>query len=267
MVVNSTKQINQSNIKKMKIGIIGTGAIGGTIAKKMVKAGHLVKVYSAIEFDKLKSIAKELGTEPATLDDVVKDVNVVILSVPTAAIPDLPKDLFANVSEDVVVVDTSNYYPFRDGDIKELKNGKVESVWVAQQIGHPVIKAFNNLLAQTLEHGGKSEGTGDRIAMAISGDDEKGKVVISGLINDAGYDVVDAGMLDKSWRHQPGTPAYCTELNTEELNQALTEGVKENAAHLRDSAILTLMERTIPPSHEEIVYFNRSLFPRNPKTV
>lgn len=251
----------------MKIGIIGTGAIGGTIAKKMVTAGHFVKVYSTGDFDQLKKRAQELGASHSTLDDIAKDVDVVIISVPTTAIPSLHKELFENVPENVIVVDTSNYYPFRDGDIKELKDGKVESVWVAEQIGRPVIKAFNNLLAYSLEHGGKSEGAVGRIAMAISGDDDKAKTIVSGLINDAGYDAVDAGPLSASWRHQPGTPAYCTELDITELKQALSEGVKENAAHIRDSAISTLMERTTQPSHEEIVLFNRSLFPRNPKTA
>lgn len=248
----------------MKIGIIGTGAIGGTIAKKLVNANHLVKVYSADGSDKLKKRAQELGASPSTLTDIVQDVEVVILSVPTAVIPSLPKDLFAGASQNVIVVDTSNYYPFRDGDIQEIKDGKVESEWVAQQIGRPVIKAFNNLLAHTLQHGGKPEGAKERIAMAISGDDEKAKAKLSRLINDAGFDVVDAGALADSWRHQPGTPAYCTELSTHELKEALYAGVKENAASIRDS-VGKLMERTTQPTHEEIVLFNRGLFPTNPK--
>jgi predicted dinucleotide-binding enzyme len=254
------------NFKKMKIGIIGAGAIGGTIAKKLAVAGHVVKIYSTQEFDKLKTRAHELGALPSTLYDIVKDVDVVIISIPAAAISSLPKDLFADVPDNVIVVDTSNYYPFRDGHIEELNNGKIESVWVSEQIGRPVIKAFNNLLAYSLEHGGKPEGAEGRMAMAISGDDGKMKAVVSSLINDTGFDVVDAGTLSASWRHQPGTPAYCTELDRIELNQALSEGIKENAAYIRDSSIATLMKRTTSPSHNEIVSLNRSLFPRNPKT-
>ena len=112
---------------------------------------------------------------------------------PTIAIPTLPKDFLANVPENVIVVDTSNYYPFRDADIEEIKNGKVESVWVSEQLGRPVIKAFNNLLAETLANGGKEPGAEDRIAMAVAGDDPEAKKVIAGLINDAGYDAVDSG--------------------------------------------------------------------------
>jgi 8-hydroxy-5-deazaflavin:NADPH oxidoreductase len=251
----------------MKIGIIGTGAIGGTLAKKLAAAGHQVKVSNTRELQELEKVAKELGVIPAIIHEVVKDVEVIIVSVPTIAIPKLSKDLFKNVPDEVIIVDTGNYYPFRDGEIEELKNGKVESVWVSEQIGRPVIKAFNNLLAHTLEHLGKPEGGEGRIALAVSGDDENAKKMISGLINDTGFDAVDAGSLSESWRQQPGTPAYCTELNIAELRQALNDGIKDNAPQLRDQAITTFMERTAPPSHEEMVALNRSLFPVNPKEI
>ncbi|MBA0882436.1 NADPH-dependent F420 reductase [Flavobacterium undicola] len=249
----------------MKIGIIGTGAIGSTIAKKLVNAGHEVKVNNTDEPQKLAEKANELGAIPSTIDELVKDAAVIIISVPTTAITELAKGLFNYLPKNVIIVDTSNYYPFRDGEIGDLKNGKVESVWISEQLGRPVIKAFNNLLAHTLAHAGKDKGHEDRIAMAVSGNDEASKKVVSDLINDAGFDAVDAGMLSDSWRHQPGTPAYCTELNVTELKQALTTGIKEDAAYLRDLAITKLMERTSPPSHEDIVDFNRSLFPKNPK--
>ena len=251
----------------MKIGVIGTGAIGGTIAKKLAAAGHEVKVHNVGEYDRLKKRAQELGASPSTIKEVVNDVDVVIVSIPTKAIPDLPKELFTDVPDNVIVVDTSNYYPFRDGEIEELKNGKVESAWVAEILGRPVVKAFNNLLAHSLEYGSKSEGAEGRMAMAVSGDDGKSKEIISDLINDAGFDAVDAGSISESWRHQPGTPVYCTELNVKELKQALADGIKENAADLRNLAITKFMEPTTQPSHEDTVALNRSLFPKNPKSV
>ncbi|MGE8341833.1 MAG: NADPH-dependent F420 reductase [Flavobacterium sp.] len=250
----------------MKIGIIGTGAIGGTIAKKMAQAGHEVKVNNTDQADKLQTRAEELGVQAATLKNVVKDVDVIILSLPTIAIPTLPKDLLAGVPENVIVVDTSNYYPFRDADIEEIKNGKVESIWVSEQLGRPVVKAFNNLLAETLANGGKNSGAEDRIAMAVAGDDPQAKKVIAALVNGAGYDAVDSGRLSESWRHQPGTPAYCTELNEEELKQALSDGVKEAAPSLRDKAIADLSALPSYPSHPEVVEYNRGLFQKNPKS-
>jgi len=248
----------------MKIGIIGTGAIGGIIAKKLAATGHEVKVYSPGGQQKLEERARELGVMPSTKDQIIADVEVLIVSVPTIAVPEL-SDLIAKVSEKVIVIDTSNYYPFRDGEIEDMKNGKVESVWVSETLGRPVIKAFNNLLAHSLEYGGKPEGAKDRIAMAVSGDDQQAKEIVSTLINDAGFDVVDAGTLANSWRHQPGTPAYCTELTVGELHQALADGDKENAAYLRDQAIGKFMDFSMPPAREEVVAMNRSLFPENPK--
>jgi len=251
----------------MKIGIIGAGAIGGTIAKKMASAGHTVKINNSGDLDKLNALAEELGVIAADQKEVVKDVDVIILSVPTIAIPTLPNDLFAEVPENVIVVDTSNYYPFRDADIEEIKNGKAESVWVSEQLGRPVIKAFNNLLAETLASGGKNPDTEDRLAMAVAGDDAAAKKVVASLINDAGFDVVDTGNLSESWRHQPGTPAYCTELDAEELKQALADGLKENAPILRDKAIGELSAMSAYPSHPDVVKFNRALFSKNPKSA
>lgn len=249
----------------MKIGIIGTGAIGSIIARKLRDKGHEIRVNNTNEPLELEKKARDLGVIAATIEQLVKNADVIILSVPTVAIPTLSKSLFQNVSNDVIVVDTSNYYPFRDAEIEELKNGKVESVWVSEQLGRPVIKAFNNLLAESLANGGKETGTEDRIAMAVSGDDENSKKAVSGLISDMGFDAVDAGTLSESWRHQPGTPAYCTELNTEELKNALKAGVKDTAATYRDLVINTFMKRTTAPTHEEIVELNRSLFLLNPK--
>ena len=244
----------------MKIGIIGTGAIGGTIAKKMAAAGHQVKINNTSDKDKLNARAQELGVTAADQKEVVKDVDVIILAIPTIAIPTLPKDLFADVPEKVIVVDTSNYYPFRDADIEEIKNGKVESIWVSEQLGRTVIKAFNNLLAETLISGGKDAGAEDRIAMAIAGDDVEAKKVIAILVDQAGYDIVDAGPLSESWRHQPGTPAYCTELNATALKQALADAVKDDAPILRDKAIAELSAMSSYPAHPDVVKFNRSLF-------
>ena len=251
----------------MNIGIIGTGAIGGTIAKKMAAAGHHVKVNNASDTDKLNARAQELGVTAASQTAVLQDVAVIILAIPTIAIPTLPKELFAEVPEHVIVVDTSNYYPFRDADIEEIKNGKVESIWVSEQLGRPVIKAFNNLLAETLVSGGKDAGAEDRIAMAIAGDDAEAKKVIATLVHEAGYDAVDSGTLSASWRQQPGTPAYCTELNAAELKQALADGVKEDAPILRDKAIAELSARSPFPSHPDVVNYNRALFAKNPKAL
>lgn len=251
----------------MKIAIIGTGALGGKIAKKLTKVGYKVKVTDTSPINVLEETAIKLGAEAAIIREVVKDVDIVIISIPTIAIPNLPKDLLKGLPKEVIVIDTTNYYPYRDGVMDKLSNGKLESVWVSEQLGRPVIKAFNNLLSYTLEHKGLPKGNESRVAMAISGDDEKAKKIVSKLIDNIGFDTVDAGSLLESWRHQPGTPAYCTELNAAELKQALKDAhdIKEKVAYFRDLTTNDLIARKTPPSHEEMLSFIRSLFPKNPK--
>jgi len=131
-------------------------------------------------------------------------------------------------------------------------------VWVAQQLGRPITKAFNNLLSETTAVGGAPEGTPGRIALSIAGDDQHAKQVIAGIANELGFDVVDGGTLADSWRQQPGTPAYCTELTAAELTAALDDAVPGKAPQIRDQIIGELVQRESLPSREEMVNGNRA---------
>ncbi|EHJ95506.1 NADP oxidoreductase coenzyme F420-dependent [Agrobacterium tumefaciens 5A] len=245
----------------MKIGIIGAGNIGGTIARKLVAAGHSVKLAGAKGPDDIRDKASEIGALPVAAQDAVKDVEVIILSIPFAQIPKVAS-VFHDVPADVVVIDTGNYYPFRDGninDVDDVDDGKPESVWSSEQLGRPVIKAFNALLAETLAKGGSAKGTADRIAIPVAGDDEHAKAVARELVNETGFDTLDAGDLANSWRQQPGTPAYCTELTLPELADALSKADKALAPKNRDTLIKSFMEETSPVSHEQIVARNREV--------
>jgi 8-hydroxy-5-deazaflavin:NADPH oxidoreductase len=121
----------------------------------------------------------------------------------------------------VVVIDTGNYHPeLRDGRIDAIDRGMLDSQWVAQQIGHPVIKAFNNILAKSLLEKGVPSGTQWRIARSVVGDSFDAKTTVLRLVNDLGFDPVDGGALDNSWRQQPGTPACCRDLDAVALSRA-----------------------------------------------
>jgi predicted dinucleotide-binding enzyme len=242
----------------MKIGIIGTGSIGATLAQKLAAAGHQVKVTNTRQPDELAQKARELGVAPATLPEVVQDVDVVFVSIPLHAIPKLPAGLLRDLPTEVVVADTSNYYPQRDENIDALENGQVESVWVAEQLGRPIIKAYNNILSQTLVAGSAAPGTPGRIAISVAGD-ERAKQVVAALINDTGFDVVDAGSLADSWRQQPGTPAYCTEMTAPELTQALANAVPGKGPQVRNQIMAQLTQRGTPPTREDLLALNRSL--------
>ncbi|RZK33875.1 MAG: 3-hydroxyisobutyrate dehydrogenase [Hymenobacter sp.] len=242
----------------MKIGIIGTGPVGGTLAKNLAALGHQVKVTNTRQPAELAQKAQELGASPATLPDVVQDVEVVFIAVPFQVLSEFPKDLFRSLPPKVIVVDTGNYYPFRDGKIDALAQGQPESVLAAEQLGRPLLKAFNNLLAETMASGGAAPGTPGRLALSIAGDDEQAKQRLSDLCNALGFDVVDGGRLADSWRQQPGTPAYCTELTAPELTQALANAVPGKAPQIRDQIISELLQRDTWPTREEVVAGNRA---------
>ncbi|MDD4969428.1 MAG: NAD(P)-binding domain-containing protein [Paludibacter sp.] len=241
----------------MKIGIIGTGSIGSTLAKKFSVAGHQVKVTNTRDMATLKEIAAKLGAEPVTIEDLVKDVEVIIFSMPFKAYQDLPKHLLQDVSQEVIIIDTSNYYPFRDGKLPGLE-GKAESEYISETLGRPVIKLFNNLMSNTLEQKGKVAGEEGRIAISVAGDNAEHKKIATKLVDQAGFDTVDGGSLAESWRQEPGTPAYCTELNAEELKHALSTAEKGKGPMARDAVMLKFQSLNSFPSHEETVAMNRS---------
>ena len=240
----------------MKIGIIGTGAIGSLLAEKFSQAGHHVKVTNTRAMPELEKIAAGLGVAAATIQDVVKDVDAIIFSMPFNAYKDLPKDLLKEVPQDVVVMDTSNYYPFRDGEINELEQIS-ESEYISTVLNRPLVKVFNNMLEGTLKHKGKPAGAEGRVAISIAGDNQEHKEIVTQLVDITGFDTVDGGSLAESWRQQPGTPAYCTELGEAELKQALADAEKGKAPAIRDVIMDKLSEMDSWPSYEEILAGNR----------
>jgi len=240
----------------MKIGIVGTGSIGSLLAKKLTGAEHQVKVTNTRVMPELEKIAAGLGATAATIQDVVKDVDAIIFSMPFNAYKDLPKDLLAAVPQDVVVMDTSNYYPFRDGEIPELEQIS-ESEYISGILNRPLVKVFNNMLAGTLKYQGKTAGAENRVAISIAGDNPEHKKVVAQLVDLTGFDTVDAGSLAESWRQQPGTPAYCTELNEADLKLALADAAKGKAPAIRDLIMDNLRKMDSWPTYEEILVGNR----------
>jgi predicted dinucleotide-binding enzyme len=205
----------------MKIGIIGAGHIGGALTRRLTQLGHDVTVANSRGPGSLKDLASETGARAGTVTEAVKDKEVVIVTVPEKSVPELPKGLFAH--SHAVVVDTGNYYPQRDGRIAEIESGTTESRWVSEQLGRPVVKAFNTMVAKHLLESGRPAGDRERIALPVAGDDPNAKAVVSRLIDELGFDPVDAGGIDDSWRQQPGTPVYAADLPADKARDALSE--------------------------------------------
>lgn len=221
----------------MKIGIIGAGNIGGTLARRLTTLGHNVSVANSRGPQTLARLATETGAKAVTVADAPRGADLVIVTIPEKNIPSLSASLFAGMPASMVVVDTGNYYPQqRDGRIDEIEAGTPESRWVQQQLRQPVVKAFNNIYAQHLNELGKPAGTPARIALPIAGDDDRAKGIVLRLIDELGFDGVDAGGLDESWRQQPGTPVYGTDLDAAGVRHALSQASRERTPEWRAKA-------------------------------
>ena len=218
----------------MRIGVIGAGSMGRILAHHLVRLGHQVSLANSRGPESLTTLAVEIGATPVSVVDAAKAGEVVVIAIPTKAVADLPRALFSNVPSSVVVIDIGNYHPeLRDGRIDVIDRGMLDSQWVAHQIGRPVIKAFNNILAKSLLEKGVPRGTTGRIALSVAGDSLDAKAAVLRLVDDLGFDPVDGGDLDNSWRQQPGTPAYCQDLEAAALRRALAEADRSRIAEYR----------------------------------
>ena len=203
----------------MEIGIIGSGNIGSTLAGYLTALGHHVLIANSRGPETLSDIAANTGATATTSEQAAGAKDLVIIAIPQKAMVNLPIDILS--SSKAIIVDAGNYYPSRDGSVTEIENGATDSEWVSKVIGHPVIKAFNNVVASSLASKAVPSGDADRISLSVAGDDAEQKKIVMQLVDEIGFDPIDGGLLSESWRQQPGEPAYCQDLNKEKLNDAL----------------------------------------------
>jgi len=220
----------------VNIGIIGAGMVGETLARRLAQLGHQIAIANSRGPETLRDLASEVGATVVTAHEAARRGEVVVITIPERAVPDLPHDLFAGVPADVVVIDTGNYYPSRDGRIPAIEQGQPESAWVAEQIGRPVVKAFNNIYFKSLLENGHPKGTPDRIALPVAGDPFEARAKVLRLVEELGFDPVDAGGIQESWRQQPGTPCYTRDNNAAQLKVALATAVRSRVPEYRKAA-------------------------------
>jgi len=252
----------------MKIGVIGIGEMGGAMARRWNEKGHSVRVANSRGAEAVKQFADAIGAEAADVYGAVEGVDVVLLAMPFTGVTKLPKDLFKRAPDGVVIVDTANYYPdVRDPRIPEIDAGMPESVWVSQQLGCSIFKAFNSSMFYALSELGKPEGSPDRLAIPVAGDDARGKQIVMGLVNDVGFDPVDGGSLLESWRQQPSTRAYCCDYGAAKVREGLRAAVKGKAEKIRDTewreryGKLFAKKPAYADVHADVIALNRSLNP------
>ncbi|WP_405656151.1 NADPH-dependent F420 reductase [Streptomyces sp. RK9] len=218
----------------MKIGIIGAGNIGGNLTRRLTKLGHEVSVANSRGPATLTALAEETGATPVTVAEAARGAELVVVTIPLGKVPDLPSGLFDGAADGFAVLDTGNYYPGRDGRIDAIEDdGVTESRWTERHIGHPVIKAFNGTYAEDILDKPLPKGDPERMALPVAGDDEAAKKVVRDLIDELGFDTVDAGGIDESWRQQPDTPVYGLRAGVTAVTDALAAASPERPATFR----------------------------------
>lgn len=190
------------------IGLIGSGNIGSAIARLAVKAGHDVVLSNRRGPDSLADLVAELGdhARAATPQEAAEAGDVVVVTIPLAAYESVPVEPLRGKT----VIDTNNYYPQRDGQIAELDSGEATSAELLQRHlpDSHVVKAFNNIAFAHIPELARPSGDAERSALAIAGDDERAKGEVVQLLDELGFDALDAGPLAEGWRYEPNTPAY-----------------------------------------------------------
>lgn len=202
-----------------RIGIIGSGSIGSAIARLIVAAGHEVLVANSRGPESLGELIAELGSraQAGTVEEAVGFGDLVVLSIPLSAYSDLPGEAFAGK----VVISTGNYYPYRDGRITSLDDLELTTAEYEQSLlpGALIVKAFNGILAHHIPNLADST---PRTALGIAGDDAEAKSRVAALVDDLGFDTVDAGTAAESWSFEPESGAYT------QIYAADPEGMKKD---------------------------------------
>jgi predicted dinucleotide-binding enzyme len=232
----------------MNIAIIGAGNIGATLTRRLTALGHEVSIANSRGPQTLTDLAAETGAIALPIAEVATGADTVIVAIPESSIPKLPAGLLDGITDDTAVVDTGNYVPaLRDGRIDALEHGTVESRWTEARLGHPVIKAFNTIQPAQLATRGKPAGASDRIALPVAGDDGAAKAKVIELVEQLGFDAIDAGGLDESWRQQPGTPVYTADLDAKAARTALAQASPQHTTTWR--ARMTTKPARAPKEH------------------
>jgi 8-hydroxy-5-deazaflavin:NADPH oxidoreductase len=209
----------QNRLKNKSVGIIGAGNIGSMLAEYFAYFGCKVFIANS---GKTKLRFNTNSVFGVAIEEVIQKKDLVVVALPMKAIGQLPKNLFAKSDTNTLVIDTCNYFPnVRDDVIPAIEEGFAESEWVSQQLGISVIKAFNCITALSFSTLGLPTENFGRICIPIAGDNESHKLLLANIIDMFGFDTIDIGLLNKSWKLQPGAPAYCADVDKLKLKQLL----------------------------------------------
>ncbi|WP_268788656.1 NADPH-dependent F420 reductase [Rathayibacter sp. Leaf296] len=246
----------------MRIGIIGAGTIGATLGRRLAAAGHEVAIANSRGPRTVDPEALSTGARAVDVAAAPEGAEVLIVSVPFGRLPDVAP-VVRTAADSAVLIDTSNYFPHRDGVIAGLDGEVPESVRVCEILDRRVVKAWNAITSQSFRDRATGAGDPQRLAIPVAADDPTEGAIGRRLVEETGFTGLDAGPLRESWRQQPGSPAYCTDLDPAELSRALAAADADSAPRRRDLMIAVLDERRAAGDAvdgEYLVRLGRALF-------
>ncbi|SCX29358.1 NADPH-dependent F420 reductase [Agrobacterium sp. DSM 25558] len=208
----------------MEIGIIGAGMVGRAIGKLAVASGHSVMLSNSRGPQTLFSLSRSIACQVGTADEAAAFGDLVVIAIPLAAYRSIPVETLAGK----LVIDTNNYYVERDGNIPELDEGETTtSEMLARHLPRSrIVKAFNAIIMDDLENGGRLPGSSKRRGLPLAGDNSADKAVVAGLYDQFGFDPVDAGLLAEGWRLERGRSVYCVPMDAEHLKDELEKTIR-----------------------------------------
>lgn len=225
----------------MKIGILGAGSIGSTLARRLSRRGHEVTIANSRGPETIGPEALSTGARAVEASEVAVGIEVLIVSVPMNRNADVAEHVRA-APAGAVVIDTSNYYPMRDGRMAAFDEGQVETIWLSELFGRPVAKAWNAVTSQSFDARSTEAGDPQRVAIPVAADWDADRRIAIELVEDTGFAGFDAGPLVDSWRQQPGAPVYCTDRSPADIGRWLAAADKERVPQRRDLAMEVIGE-------------------------
>lgn len=218
----------------MKISFIGPGQVGGALTRRLASLKHEVFVANSRGPETLGGLVEATGATAVPAAKAAQKGSLIIVTIPMREVERLPRNLFSKTSPETIIIDTNNYFPQRrDGRVAAVEDGMVESPWVEQHLGRPVIKAFNNIEAADLLNRGLPAHRAGRIALPVAGDNQKSKSIVLQIADQLGSDGVDAGGLAELSRQQLGITIFCTNLDANGVQQALSKAKRERPPEFR----------------------------------
>jgi len=208
----------------MKIGVVGAGRIGQALARLAVPCGHSVMLANSRGPESLRELAAELRCQTGRVEEATAFGDVVVIAIPFQAALDLNAANFQGKT----VVDTTNYYPERDGRFMALDHGEATtSGMIQERLGPEVrlVKCFNAILARDIVSDARPPGAADRRALPLAGDSSQARAKVARLVEEFGFDALNAGALEESWRFERAMPGYCIPLYRSSMEKALPRRV------------------------------------------